>query len=392
MLFMPNWYESTASVFPVDQFNPLGTLGRVSSSLKTFSHFRNSAFGKYFSKAIGTIETDRCVTILKSKKVLSAVIQKFDLVHVYDIKTYPLENTIKELLKNTEFKVVLEGNIFITVCDKDPQRAADMANYFVEILNKTNSEIIAQSVQSNKQFVNTYYMSNIINLTNAEDSLKRIQKKSGIVSLPEQTKAYIKTTGDLAEELVTREVQANILRKTLAIDHPSVRAADVEIEEMQKKLIDFSDKSTALKTEISIFDPFSRTSDFSTEYVRRYRDVETQYKILQSITSLYEQAKVEGQWKTPAVIVLDRAIPAEKEIKPQRALIIFGGLLIGLSSAFVFSAFDYKWKNEKKNNTALYKLVFTFMNEKRAGLIAFRIRMPWLKNFRYRKSGQNVNR
>jgi len=177
---MPNRYQSTASVFPIEQSKLTAALGSVSSPLNTFSRFRRSFYGKYLSKSIGSIETDRCLAILKSKTVLRAVIQKFNLVHVYNIKTYPIENTIKELLDNIEFKVVLEGNIYITVYDEDPNRAADMANYFVDLLNTTNSEIMSTSVQLNQQLVNEYYRSAQKNLSAARDSLKYLQERSAI--------------------------------------------------------------------------------------------------------------------------------------------------------------------------------------------------------------------
>ncbi len=379
-LLMPNWYKSTASVFPIDQSPLLRTLGSVSSSLETFSHFRNSVFAKLLSKAVGSIETDRCLAILKSNKVLLSVIQKFDLVHVYGIKSYPVENSIKELLENTEFKVVLEGNILITVYDKDPQRAADMANYFVEILNKTNSEIIAQSIQSNKQFIDMYYMRNLNNLTNTEDSLKSTQNKFGIVSLQEQTEAFINNTAELAGELVEKEIQTDALKKTLSINHPYVRAADVEIEELQKKISDYSDGTNTSEIGMNVFTPFSNVSAFSTEYSRRYRDVETQYKILQNMTSLYEQAKIEDQWNAPAVVVLDRAIPAERKVRPQRFLIILGGMVVGFLSALLFSTFYYNWNYEKKQNTTLYKLLFALMNNIYADLAFFRLHMHRIKS------------
>jgi len=37
----------------------------------------------------------------------------------------------EELLSNTDFELSEEGSLEISVYDKDPQRAADMANYFV---------------------------------------------------------------------------------------------------------------------------------------------------------------------------------------------------------------------------------------------------------------------
>jgi hypothetical protein len=131
---------------------------------------------------------------------------------------------------------------------------------------------------------------------------------------------------------------------------------------------------------MNVFTPFSNVPAFSTEYFRRYRDVETQYKVLQNMTSLYEQAKVEEQWNTPAVVVLDRAIPAERKIRPQRIFIILGGMVIGFLSAFLFSTFNNNWNYEKKQNTTFYKLLFTLMNKIRADFESFRLYVHRIKS------------
>jgi uncharacterized protein involved in exopolysaccharide biosynthesis len=91
------------------------------------------------------------------------------------------------------------------------------------------------------------------------------------------------------------------------------------------------------------------------EYIRKLREVEIQYKILQFITPLYEQAKVEEQRSTPSVIVLDYASPAERKAKPKRLFIILAGALIGVFGTFLYTALYERLSNEKKNDTALYQ-------------------------------------
>ena len=122
-------------------------------------------------------------------------------MHVYDITSYPEEKTVKELLDNVEFKVEDEGNITITVYDREPQRAANMANYFVEMLNKTNTELQVQNARGNRQFIEERYKKNLSDLANAEDSLKLFQKKYGVVALPEQMEASIKAAARLQGSL-----------------------------------------------------------------------------------------------------------------------------------------------------------------------------------------------
>ena len=70
------------------------------------------------------------------------------------------------------------------------------------------------------------------------------------------------------------------------------------------------------------------------------RDVEIQNKILEFVTPLYEQAKVEEQRATPSVIVLDTALVPERKAKPKAALFGLVALVVStlLSFGFVFGA------------------------------------------------------
>jgi len=71
---------------------------------------------------------------------------------------------------------------------------------------------------------------------------------------------------------------------------------------------------------MDVFVPFNKVPELGAEYLRRYREVEMQYKILQFIAPLYEQAKVEERRDTPSVIVLDKGRPAERKSKPKISL------------------------------------------------------------------------
>jgi tyrosine-protein kinase Etk/Wzc len=327
-LLMPKWYKSTASVFPAEKSDLLGALDGVSSLAKAFSPARA------LSSLTGNPESDRYLAILKSGTVLSAVIQKFNLVQVYDITSYPQEKTVKELLNNVEFTAETEGNITITVYDKDPQRAADMANFFVDLLNKTNSELLAQNARGNRKFIEERYNKNLSDLAAAEDSLKAFQKKYGIIALPEQTQASIKAAAEITGQLALKEVEAGVLRRTQSSDHPSVVAAEIEIQELRSKLSQMNRGSFVPGGDMKVFVPFNKVPDLGGEYVRRFRDVEIQYKILQFITPLYEQAKIEERRQTPSVLLLDRAGPAERKSKPKVSLYALLALVVSLGISF----------------------------------------------------------
>ncbi len=317
--FLPKWYKSTASVFPAEKADLFGGMDGISSIARSFSPARA------LTSLGGNPEAERYIAILKSGAVTSEIIRRFDLIKVYDISTYPMEKAAKELASNTDFSVEPEGNITITVFDRDPERAAAMANAFVELLNKTNSELMVQNARGNREFIEQRYRKNLLDLTAAEDSLKMFQERFGIVALPEQTQASIKAAADLAAQLALKEVQSNVLRRTQAADNPNVAGLQVEVEELRHKLLQMD---TGSEQGFSLLVPFKKVPELGSQYIRRFRDVEIQYKILQFITPLYEQAKVEEQRQTPSVLILDRAGPAEHKAKPKISLIALLGFVL----------------------------------------------------------------
>lgn len=331
---IPPKYKATASVFPAekaDLFSAFGALEGVSSLMKSFSPARGLA-------GLGRDpELDRYLAILKSGRVLGEVIDTFDLIKVYDITKYPRDNATKELLSNVEFSIESEGDLTIEVYDEDPVRAAAMANFFVSALNRTNAQIQSQNARSNRAFIEGRYQKNLRDLASAEDSLKAFQKRHGIIALPDQTEASIKAGAELTAQKALKEVQLSIGRRTFSSDHPQVKALELEIQELTKRISQMSGGGSTKSGEMQIFVPFNQMPDLGTDYIRRFRDVEIQYKILQFITPLYEQAKVEEHRETPSVVVLDQAYPPERKAKPKRTLIVLAGFLIGLAGSLLYA-------------------------------------------------------
>jgi tyrosine-protein kinase Etk/Wzc len=347
-LLLPVKYRSSASVFPAEKADLLGSLEGISSLAKNFSS------GKGLASLRGDAELDRYLAILKSDRVLRKVIDQFDLVHVYNISSYPLEKTKSELLDNVEFSTEPEGNLVITVYDEDPKRAAEMANYFVDELNSTNSELQALNAKANRRFIEERYQKNLVDLARSEESLKVFQKHYGVIAMPQQTEATVKAGAEFAAQLATKEIQLRVEERTQSHDHPSVIALRIEIEELKKKISSMNKVNDVNVGEMKFLVPFASIPDLGSEYLRRFREVETQYKILQFITPLFEQSKVEEQRQTPSVLVLDRAYPAERKSKPKRSLVVLGGVLVGLLSSFGYVGVDRWWVQSRERATPLY--------------------------------------
>jgi tyrosine-protein kinase Etk/Wzc len=321
-LVMPKWYKATTSVFPAENaelptgIEGLGLLTKGFNAARALTSFS------------GSPELDRYETILKSSSVLGAVITKFDLVRVYDIHSYPGENTAKELLSNLQITIEPQGNLTITVFDKDPQRAADMANCFVSELNRVNSDLLVQNARANREFIEQRYRKNLEDIHVAEEALKNFQIQNGVIAVPEQTEATIKANAELYGMLATKEIELSVLERTMSPTHPSIEGAKIQIDEMRKKLNEMNNGVNLSQDDLKVLVPLKQAPELAVHYIRLYRNAEIQYKILQFLTPIFEQAKVDEQRQTPSVLVLDRAAPPERKARPRITVFALVGFII----------------------------------------------------------------
>jgi uncharacterized protein involved in exopolysaccharide biosynthesis len=182
--------------------------------------------------------------------------------------------------------------------------------------------------------------------------------------MPEQTEASIKAAAEIAAQLALKEVQLGVLRRTQSAENPAVIAGQFEIEELRRKLAQMGSNGATVGSDMHIFVPFSKAPDLGLEYLRRYRDVEIQYKILQIIAPLYEQAKVEERRQTPSVVVLDKAAPAERKSKPKVSLYALMALVgSSLVALFVIFAFEGISRVRASNPTKFGGIVSTLRSD-----------------------------
>jgi len=322
----PKWYKATAAVLPAESTDMLSGLQGISSLV------RNISPSSGLSALTKGNETDRYLAILNSENALLKVIDRFNLTQVYEITNYPREKTLKELVSNVNFEVGSEGQLVIDVYDKDPQRAADMANYFVKILNDVNSELHVVNARANREFIGVRYNKNLVDLRNSEDSLRAFQLRCGVVALPEQLTASIKALAEISGMLAVKQVEVDVLRKSFAPIHPSVIAAQLEVDALQQKIHDLNSGQGEIKGQMNVLVPFRQAPDLGVQYVRLFREVEIQNKILEFVTPMFEQAKFEEQRATPSVLVLDYARVPERKAKPK---VLLYGLIALVASTLL---------------------------------------------------------
>jgi tyrosine-protein kinase Etk/Wzc len=197
-LFLPKSFSATTTVVPpadVLQRDSMlsGGLGAARSPLlRQVMDFSGIA--------------DMYVGILQSRSVADALIERFNLAKVYNIKK-GMTKVRRILSDRTSIKVTEEGIVNITVEDRDRERAANLANAYVEELDRQNKRLFVGQAASKKAFL--------------ENRLKEIEKDlSGIDNLLSRD-AKIK---EMLFELLTKEFEIAKIEEAKSM--PTIQVLD----------------------------------------------------------------------------------------------------------------------------------------------------------------------
>ena len=311
-LLMDKWYESKAVIMlPEKSVSALESLGGSLSGL-----------GQSLLGGTGVTGPQRYIAILKSRRLKEAVIDKYDLIHVFE-----LEPTLKDTLALIELldETILSesntknGTITITVRFKeDAGKTAEMTNFVVSKLDEINRELSTEQAKSSRLFIEKRYNDARTDLKKTEDLLNQFQNKHGIIALPEQTKASIEAAAEVQAQITATQTEYNVLKNTLGANHPELLNLQSKIQELTK----IQKKMEVGGIDLSVLIPFKEAPDLALEYLRLFREVQINQKIVEFLVPQFEQAKIQEAKDTPTLLVLDKGKPAAFQYKPKKKIIV----------------------------------------------------------------------
>jgi uncharacterized protein involved in exopolysaccharide biosynthesis len=329
-LTIPNKYTATTSfISPKKKGGLFGDIAGFSSSLKDLSRTLGGRLGTVSEEAYNYL------VILQSRTASEKIIQKFNLREIYEIdEAKPYEDVIKALESLVDFNIAEEGNIVISVTDEVPQRAAEMANYYVEILNEISTELSVTESRNNREFIEKRFIQAQNDIIALEDSMEVFSRKYNVLEMEEQIKAAIEVAAKSKAELEMAKLEREILVRNYGENNPLVIQSNLKVNGLENQLANLKfgeDKN--LKSSLNVFVPFEQVPETGVLYIRLMRNYEIQTKILEFIYPIYEQARIEEQKDIPVVLVVDKAKSPQKKSSPKRSLIVIGAFLI----SFFFS-------------------------------------------------------
>lgn len=319
-LFLPNIYTGTTRILPPQQsasaasalLNQLGGLGGL--------------LGAAGGAALGVRNpNDLYIGMLKSRTVADNMIARFELGKVYGEDR--LSDVRKRLEKETTIGAGRDGIIAIEVDDKDPKRAADLANGYVDELRKLTKVLAVTEASQRRLFFEQQLLQAKDSLTGAEIAARQGLQKGGIAQADAQGRSMIAVTARLRAEISAREVQLGAMRTFAAEANPELQRTQQELESLRRELgrVEGSSPLAALgKGETS--------GGSGLDNLSRLRDVKYYEFLYELLAKQYELAKIDEAKDSVVIQVVDVAIPPDKKSKPLRALIV---VLVWLTVGFV---------------------------------------------------------
>lgn len=285
---------------------------------------------------------------LQSRRIMKEVLKKNDLLNLYNIKL--LDDALRKLKECTSISVSPEGIISISITERTPELAAQIANSYVEELDRFNREVNMTVGKKNRLFLEQRLETVKKDLQAAEESLRVFKERHRTVSLSSEMSAAIEAVSNIKAQIMAGEVRLGMLYKYSSKNNPEIIRLQNKIAQLKIKEREIERKGKGKEGFGAGFSiPFSELPKVSLELARRQRNMEIQVTLYELITQEYEQAKIMEVRDTPTVQVLDRAAPPGKRSFPKRTKMVMIAFIFSISVGIGLTfLFEYAKKIEGK--------------------------------------------
>ncbi len=339
-LLLSNIYTGTTKILPPQQSSSgaaamLSQLGGLAGLAGGVAGIKNPA--------------DTYIGMLKSRTVADNMIKRFNLTSVYDTEYQSAARTA--LASVTSITAGKDGILTIEVDDKEPQRAADLANAYVEELLKLTTVLAITDAAQRRLFYERQLEQAREKLRLAENAAKQAIDRGGLSNVEAQGRAALELIARFRGQIAVKEVQISSMKQFAAAQNPNLKMAEQELAAMKQELAKIDGSHTGADGEGSDNEGFSS--------LRLVRNVKYSEAVFEALAKQYELAKLDEAKESSVVQVMDVAVVPDRKSKPKRSIIVIlatiAGFLLGLVAVFVREAID-RSKSEPEQAARLHKL------------------------------------
>ncbi len=288
---------------------------------------------------------DMYISMLKSHAVEDGMVQHFGLMQEYHAKL------LSQARAAFEAHVTIRGNekdglLHIAVEDRSPQRAAQLANGYVDQFRDLSQHLAITEAGQRALFFQDQLEQAKDNLANAEESLKELEQTSGVIEPTSQASALIDTAISLRAQVAAKQVQIQALKTFATGGNSQLIQAQQELKGLQEQLAKIAGSQ---ENPNSLLIPKGKVPQVSLDYVRRLRDVKYYETIFEVLARQYELAKLDEAREGSPIQVMDPAIVPDHKSSPHRALILIIGAFAGLVLGILIALMQEGWRSMKED-------------------------------------------
>ncbi len=272
------------------------------------------------------------MAILASRTVQDDIINRLDLRKVYHEKYYV--NTRRVLSDRTKIEEDRKtGVLTLTVKDRDPERARDLAAAYVDELNRLVVTMDTSQAHRERVFLEGRLQAIKQDMDAATQQLAQFSSRNATMDVQGQATVMLQATARLQGELMAAQAELRGLQAIYSQDNVRVRQAQARVDSLQSELRKLGGSQQTAGGDMDanqVYPSLRELPLLGVTYSDLYRRAMIQETIYEVLTKQYEVAKVEEAKEIPLVKVLDPPEYPEMKSSPRRQLIVLIGTLFSL--------------------------------------------------------------
>jgi tyrosine-protein kinase Etk/Wzc len=311
---MPKIYTATSRILPPQQNQGLAAM--LAQQFGGLAGLAGAAGGL-------KNPNDQFVAMLNSRTIADRIIRRFDLQRVYESEFQ--EDARKELADRSSIVAGRDGLIAVEVDDRDPARAAAIANAYVEELGKLMQGLAITEAAQRRLFFER-------KLGEAREQLAKSEAALGSSPVSERVlkaepRAAAEMIARLRAEVTATEIAVSTMRGYLADGSPDLKVAQGRLSALRAQL------AAAQQADV-------RPNDSERDgYVARYREFKYAEGLFELLAKQFELARIDEARDGALIQVIDQAVVPERNSKPYKALIAIACALAALVASLAWVLF-----------------------------------------------------
>ena len=349
-LIWPHTYKSSSTFIPVTQQRglPSGVAGMLGGSIQLPMDFPR-------------VNPEVYINILRSRELREAVINQFNFQEIYGSEL--MEELLLQLDNDIEISENREGgfgfnpifSINLAFYSGEPELSHDVVVFLLDRLNSKVQHINLENAVEHLDLLEKRYRQNMAELQTAEDSLQRFQETYGILEVEEQAKQLIQKLGNLKSAQIETEMKIAVLSQTVGpsnVELVNLKRVKDEYDRQYRNLLQQTERQPIVTTG---FHPLLDLPELGVEYFRRYREVQIQAMIMETIYPQLESQKMIVSANQRGIQIIDPPVVPTYKDGPKRALIVLGGMFFSIFLALTIILFREMYERGRQSNSENYR-------------------------------------